>query len=353
MPSNYDDTDAFIKSLGRKPPPDPAIAPPPKPDKPAATPAPSIGPPAAEASPAAPASTETDFRPSARHAAEWRGGVTRGFERGATRFGLTIGDLAEKAIPGTKEKAKQFFPSLGGLAQQAREFTAQKPEGTAESMGEVAGEVTPGMLMRIPGLGRMTSRGILAATRPAATPTFVRGMGWVGQGKMPPRWARTAAKWTGRGVEAAQTTAGSAAAGAAANPNDPASGALAGMAGGFAGRGAGAFLHSPLGRGLGGLAATEGAFYGIHKATGLPYYPLIGPIATHRYLLGRPLRRRGDSVFDSSGRFMGRLHPAIMGYVTSRVAEGEDITGTIADRYRQFMPEQSNAQEPRPQKSQQ
>lgn len=348
MPTDYSDVDEFLKGRGITLPEPPKVAPAPT-SAPSA--APSVGPPSAQAAPdQPPAPAEADFRPSARHAQEWRSDFQRGFGRGATRFGLAASDLASSVAPQAKEWLKQSFPSLSGYAKSAREFTAEKPTGTAQSMGETAGEIAPGML--IPGgSGRLAKRAVLSAfPRTQAVPVFTAGQGFVTQQapKMIPRWGRTAARTAGTAASVGQQAGASALTGAAANPDDPASGAIAGAAGGLAGRGVGRLLQSPIGRGLGSLAATEGAFYGIHKATGLPYYPLIGPIATHRYLLGGPLRRFGDRVFDNTGRFVGRLHPAIQGHIAGKVAEGQDISGALAELYRQVRPEQSNAQEPRP-----
>jgi len=77
-------------------------------------------------------------------------------------------------------------------------------------------------------------------------------------------------------------------------------------------------------------------------------------VIVYSAFMGRPLRRFGSGLFDAAGRQLVRLNPAMAGYLSSKAAEGQDVSGAIADLYSQFMPEQSNAgQNPRPQERRQ
>jgi hypothetical protein len=245
---------------------------------------------------------------------DWQQRAGKGVAKGLTNVGFQAEHLA-----------RYFFPSLDRLAKTAvpaetrkrlREFADEPSSGIAESVGRVGGE---------------------------ALPTAFAPTGFLG--------GKAATGLVGTGLRAAERAAGGAAGGALADPEHPGQGAVAGAAGAVAAPIGGAAFRSPLGRMVGQLGAGEGAYYGAHHLTGIPFHPFLGPaIVWHSSPVGRSLRRVGNAIMDQAGKIIGHINPATVGYGVSRagasgVGQGVGESDFFNQMRRQYLPGQSTGEE--------
>jgi hypothetical protein len=239
------------------------------------------------------------------------------------------------------EHFPEFTHGLGNLARRAQAFSQEPTKGPWESAGKVLSSEAPYAAAPFGAGERLAVKGVTkvaeAMRGPARTvtqtiPGFTKGAGFAPtlqqitiQGHLPAwtRRARQIARKVGRGGEAVGT---SAATGAAADPEHPWRGAAAGAATLGASRLGGAAFRSKAGKLVGELLAAEGAYYGVHEATGLPFYPIAGPaLIWHRSPVSRGLRLAGRTVTDSAGHVLGYVNPALLGHLGGETsASGAD-----------------------------
>ena len=228
--------------------------------------------------------------------------------------GKQISDFANEDYKNWTEQAASYISQgglmfagpgelkLGSLALKGAERVAPKFMGKPlTKAAEKVGETEP-MFRRAEMAGKERGQ-------------FVGGKGFgesFRQGGPPPKpgkWSNPATYVRGGG-NLAELSARGAAGGAMGSPDDPLPGAAMGAALGPLAKGASLGAKTGIGQQLGRLAATEGAFYGLHELTGVPYYPVVGPlIVWHSSPIGKRLRRIGDKFVDQAGKVIGQVGP--------------------------------------------
>jgi hypothetical protein len=142
---------------------------------------------------------------------------------------------------------------------------------------------------------------------------------WVppAKGTLPGKWVNPAT-WVKGAGDLAELSARGAAGGALGSPDDPATGAAIGAVTGPLGKGVSKAFQSKGGHRFAGYMAPELAYWGLHTATGLPYYPLVGPaVVWHASPIGKQLRRFGPHFLDKTGQIIGTINeraPQLGGY---------------------------------------
>ena len=233
-------------------------------------------------------------------------GATRGLS-GLAATALKYGAYAtplQGAAPEIAEWAQEQ-PFIQDLQRHAEE-----PDATAwETAGNIAAQI--GGTAAIPGFGTGTAaeRGLLALANRLPM-TYVRRYGMFPSALS--RYLTQAAKPTGQAVTRATKGA---AGGALSDPEHPGTAAAGGALVGSVPIPAKKALSGKVGRTLAELAAVEGTYYGAHKATGLNYYPLLGPALVWRSgLFGPKLRRLGDHIIAQVAKTAGRVPAGTAGY---------------------------------------
>jgi|SRR5215472_13064927 len=321
------DPGEFLRAHRAVPPPAPAPSFPP-------SKAPSAGPPSAEASEGG------IFDESNKD--KWWYQAARGASKG-------LAGLAESAIryaPYASPLTTPFAGNLQDLAEQSeyvqglKRFRETPNESRWETAGDIAGQVAG--TAAIPGLGAeaLTARG-LGALAARAPMVYIRGLGLVPgpTARTLTRAAPTISRMAGQSVKGALG-------GALGDPEHPGSAAAGGAAAGLVPTPVGKALRSPVGRWMGGVGLTEGAFQAAHHLTGLPYYPLMGPlIVWHSGPVGRGLRRVGNRIVDETGRIVGHIPAGATGYFAGpTVGEGGREAAETAKEY--LRPEGGDSAQP-------
>lgn len=244
---------------------------------------------------------------------DWQQRAGKGVAKGLTNVGFQAEHLGRYFMPSLDRIAKAVVSPE--TRKRLREFANEPSSGIAESVGEIGGEALPTMFAPVGKLASVASKVLPQAGR----------VGTI---------AANAAERAGLG----------AAGGALGDPEHPGQGAVTGAAGALAAPIGGAALRSPLGRMAGQLAAAEGAYYGAHELTGIPFHPFLGPaIVWHSSPVGKTLRRFGNAVVDQTGKIIGHINPATVGYAAGRTGasgagQGLGESDFINQMVRQYVP---------------
>jgi hypothetical protein len=208
--------------------------------------------------------------------------------RGVAKAGVTLahgaGALASQALPTAARKTLEQTFAQSPTMKQLSLFENSPSSGMIEDAANYATQ----------GIGMMLGPGEARVGKAVADYL--------------PTAAKTARKWVTRGVNAAEYAGRGALGGMIANPNDPTTGAETGAAAGLAGPIAGAALRSAPVRMIGKYALPEAAWWGIHKATGAPFWSGLGPlVAWQASPLGHRLSIIGNTIVDETGRVLGSI----------------------------------------------
>lgn len=228
--------------------------------------------------------------------------VTKGLVRGGTR-----------AMSGAARMIGKELPT--GMQQ----FADAPAESPGESFGTTVGEYGAPMLTGA-GLGGLAARALAGpAARGVAALNALRGRNMI---------AATPMAAGARVAQGAGGLAGSGAAGALADPDNPGQGAIAGTVGGAVPGAVGGAMRSNIGRETAGHLARGGvawAAYNGLQAVGLPGEPAwIIAIPNIKWLkspTGRRLNWLGDKIMDGAGNVIAQVPPSAAGTLAAELSK--------------------------------